>query len=558
MTIGDLLIVLGLFLALVMFLGSVMKLTPSELARVPVRDFKAEEERKRVRSRRRRRRRGPPISLAGHCVGLDEMDHTIALAQSGAGKNLIMGPTFRSLVKAVTRDPSRRLLVIETKGSLVQWLEGMNVPYHLITFSYRQGHSWDLAQDFSSYSLIVQLCYTLLPPLEGNNAFFRNGARAIFIATLFSIHVITRSQWGFDDLVYAGLSSLETLKTILKQTPLGNLVINTLVDVGDDSNDSDEAFYKVRSELASQLFPFMTAAAKYQYSEALSVVDFWEGKTSAPILVVKLCPERLDSEYPSASALIQRSLEFIMGLTPKHPKKVRKDKIIFIDDLNFYRKIPKFLEATELIRGCGGLLFALGQSVESLRSRSSYGDEADGFLSNFANVIMLRSMSPTTAKYFASLFGQHMATRESEARSYGKEGIQFRFDERKSLEPVVLDRAFLSMPPPSPENGITVYLKTQFFGEELEKVIPWKQVLERHPPVGHVAFTSLPADFEFPAPWTQARRDFLCGVEAEELSSIVETQGNMQENPLAEFEEEIRRIVYDIGWDAIEQIARDS
>jgi hypothetical protein len=165
---------------------------------------------------------------------------------------------------------------------------------------------------------------------------------------------------------------------------------------------------------------------------------------------------------------------------------------------------------------------------------------------------MLRSISPITAKWFASLFGQTEKITESWGTSYGKEGAQGRADERRAVENVVLDRAFLNMKAPSPENGVTCYLKTQKFGEEIEKVIPWDQIVSRHPPSARVDFSPLPNEFQVPVPWSDERRHFLCYGKRSDASTT-QSHSTFDEN-LNDFEEELRRIVFDIGSELIERL----
>lgn len=539
-------------------IGRFCQRTPLEAARQQAVHQSRQGRHRERGSRRKKVGKGPPISFFGDQAYLDDLDHTAVIGQSGAGKNLLSGPTIRNLIEAVTEDPSRRLLIMEAKGDLLQALEGMGVPYHLLTFSYLEGVSWNMGRDYTSYGDIAQLSYNTIPSVEGNNAFFSNGARAIDIAGTVGLLEELGDGWSLRDKLEFGFSTPEVMKEILSRTALGKRVVDTFF-----GGEEEETLYKLRSELASRLWPLMATAGKSEVSDSLSVVDFWEGKTDAPILVVKLNPGRLDAEYPMAAALIQRSFDYIMGCTPPtDPRELRNEMLFIIDDLNFYRRIPKFLEATELIRGCGGLIFTLVQSIEGLRSRRSYGDEADAILANFANIVMLRSMSPTTAKWFASLFGQHRATKDSWGTTYGKEGVQGRADEREHIENRVLDRSFLNMTPPSPEEGITCYLKTAAFGEELEKVIPWEQVMRRLPPRKPVVLTPLPHAFQVPSRWTQQERELLTkGKRPTQKPRTDGPQTRAQQQKYDEFfeafDEEIRGAVFDMGWGLLERLSDD-
>lgn len=487
--------------------------------------------------------KGPPISFVGHRVGLDEMGHTAVIGGSGAGKNLTMGPTFHSIVEAVMSDPTRRLLVIEVKEDAVKWLEGMGVPYELITFTYREGKAWELSRDFDSDQLISQLAYTLFPEMDGNNAFFRNSGRALNIAATSSVHAVTKGEWGIDDMVNLAFSDNATVKKVLEKSSLGKRVLNTFFE----GDDIEESLYKVRTEVASRLWPLLVPAAKYQISEGLSLTDFFAGRTKTPILVVKINPEKHEIERPIAQALLQRAFDIIMS----YPDVERKDKLVWIDDFDFYRGIPKFLETSELIRAKGGLLFILFQSIEGLRAKDSYGDKADAILANFMWKVMLRAASPQTAQWCASQFGRDIIRESELGTSYAKDGPSGREGERRSVENIVHDRWILDVPLPSPENGLTCYLRTPIWGSELAKNIPWEQVIKRHPKKGQVKFSPIPHNLETPALWSSERLHLMVtGThKAQTKPSHTSTDSDMQA-----VEEEIRRCVYDLTQEAIEQM----
>ncbi|MBE9108244.1 type IV secretion system DNA-binding domain-containing protein [Nodosilinea sp. LEGE 07298] len=495
------------------------------------------------------RRDGPPISFLGHKVGLDKMGHTAVIGASGAGKNLSMGPTFRSIAEAVHRDPTRRMLIIETKEDAVSWLKGMGIPYELITFTYREGKAWNIGRDFGSNHLIAQLNYSLFPEMDGNNAFFRNAGRALNIAGTSSIHKVTNGEWGIDDLVNLGFSDLETMKSVLGKSELGQRVLNTFFDSGED----EESLYKVRTEVASRLWPMLVPAAKYQVSESLSLTDFWAGRTKARILVVKVNPEKHDIERPIVQALLQRSLEIVMS----YPDTLRKDKIIWVDDFNFYRGIPKFIEASEIVRAKGGLLITLFQSIEALRAKDSYGDKADAVLANFRWKVFLGTSSAVTAQWNASLFGRSVVREADLGSNYGKGGATSRMGERRTVENIVQDGKFLDMEPPSPSRGVTCYVHTPLWGPEVEKRIPWQQIIERHPLKGPVSFTALAHDLEIPALWDADRLHLMTTGEPKEKepkSSDSTVEPSSFDAHMQSVDEEIRRIVFDLTLEAIRQI----
>jgi len=502
--------------------------------------------------------KGPPISLAGHRVGLDELGHVAVIGTNGAGKNLTMGPTLGSLIAAVRHDPSRRLLVLEAKEDGLRAIQGSGVPYALMTFTYSEGKTWEIGRDHGSPQLISQLGYSPFPEMDGQNAFFRNAARALFIAGAISIHTVTRGAWGLDDLVNISLTDSETLKAVLRHSVPGQWVLNTLFEGGQD----EEGLTKIRSEAMSRLWPLIVPAAKYQYSgPGISLVDFWGGgPTEAPILVVKVNPEKFDVERPIVQSLLARSFDIIMA----SPESDRKDKIVWIDDFNFYGRIPKLAEAAELIRGRGGLLITLFQSIEGLKARDSYGDRAEAILANFPWKIMLRACSPETARWCASQYGRDVVREESYGISFSQGGASTREDQRRMVENIVHERAFLTLPLPSEKNGVTLYLTTPKWGDERAKHIPWRQLIERHPPrVDAVRLTPLTSAYELPSIWDEERRRLMTtgrnSPRPEVGRSRFERMTNAEETALMVemvevFEHELRECVFDEVMEVIASI----
>jgi hypothetical protein len=109
---------------------------------------------------------------------------------------------------------------------------------------------------------------------------------------------------------------------------------------------------------------------------------------------------------------------------------------------------------------------------------------------------------------------------------------------------------------PSPVNGVEFYLKTDLYGDEFKKQLPWDQVIRRHPPTAPVTFTPIPRLFESPGLWSKDRRDFLTTGKKPLPKRSVSEDGILRD-ALSEMDEEIRRVIFDIGMETIERIAQD-
>ncbi|MEO1146703.1 MAG: type IV secretion system DNA-binding domain-containing protein [Cyanobacteria bacterium J06638_22] len=483
----------------------------------------------------------PMIDLLGHTVELDQFPHMAFIGASGRGKTTGSGPTFHSIVNAITSGRGKRLIVVDIKGECLNWLEGMKRDYTLLSFTYKEGKAWAIAKDFPSYQQLAQLAYQLYPTLNGNNAFFRNAARAIVSTILMSLFHRHGTNWRFDDFVNLALSDLDTLVQVMKAFPRGSDILNTFL-----RDDDPETLYKVMSEVTSLIYPYLLVAAKSQRSPEISLTDFLEGEG---ILVIKLNPEKIELERPFLIALITRLFDLLIS----RPPTKTKDTVIWLEDWHFFGKFPRMERLSEMSRACGVSIVTLFQTIESLRSKESYGDQAESILANFPILTMLGTDSPITASWCARQFGRRWLREDVYTTSFGERGPHPTVREDRSVQDVVMDSAFLTLPPPSFENGYHCYIKSSLWGLEVDKCIPWPEILQRLPPSPDVPLLlhPIPPEWELPEPFSPERRDLMVSGSTIRASRVSEP---VVSPFLSVFEEEVRKGLYQIAEDALQQI----
>lgn len=481
--------------------------------------------------------RDPPpyVSFCGHRVSLDRLSHILCMAGTGGGKSFLLTPTIATIAKAVTADPTRRLLIVATKDEQLKWIRGARLPHALVTFTYAQGRGWQLERDFRSAFQIGQLSNYLYVEFEGDNAFWNRVGRNIHTAICISLKEV-KGGCSLADQLRAVYLDDDSLRRLLNASSFGRRVVATYL-----SNHDTEMLGKFRSQVASGLERFLLVAGKGEISHPFSLDEFFNNNSLPPIAVVQLNPQMQEVERPLATSLIRRAFELMMSRATTR----RKDRVVVIDDLNFYKKIPQFVEASELVRAQGGLLIALAQSFEGLKSKQSYGDEAAALLNNFPFQVYLGTNSGEAAEWCASRFGKSERFEESFGRSFGGETVQGREDRRRSVEGIINTGDLLNIPPPSPANGFTFHLKTPLWGTELHKHIPWHQVLRRHPPMGEATLTTIPEAYQEPAFWTQKDVEVLLSGKPSRVNPDVSSSSAIDKN-LALFEEELMRCFHDL------------
>ena len=484
------------------------------------------------------------VALLGRKTLLDKLGHIAFIGASGRGKTTGAGPTFRSIVEATTPGSGQKLIIIDVKGEYLSWLKGMKRDFKLISFTYQEGKHWALQKDVASFQRIVQLAWILYPELEGNNAFFRNAARAIFSAILMSLFYRHGTDWQLDDAINLALSDVDTLTEVIRGFPRGSDILNTFL-----RQDDAETLYKVTAEIASLIFPYMLVAAKAQHSTGVSLTEFLQGEG---ILVIKLNPEKIELEKPFLTALITCLFDLLIS----RPQTSKKDTVVWLEDWHFFGKIPRMERLSEMSRSCGVIIAVLFQTIESLRSKESYSDQADSILANFPFLIMLGNRSPITAKWCARQFGSHWLKEDLYTTNFSERGPQPTVRESRSVQDVVLDSAFLNLPAPSFENGYRCYMKTSLWGSEANKRIPWAEILRRLPPQPDtpVVLHEIPSDKELPAPFSPERKKLM--VSGRTVAVTAESSPSI--SPLLSvFEEEVRKGLYQVAEDVLAQIIFD-
>ena len=477
----------------------------------------------------------PYIPFCGHSVPLDQLGHILAMGQSGGGKSLLLSPTIYGIARAVTEDPTRKLLIVATKDENAKGIKGLRVPHVLVTFTYSQGLGWHIEHDFRSPFQIGQLSNDFFKEFEGDNAFWNRVGRSIHTAICVSLKE-RKGGCSLGDQIRAIYLSNEELRHLLNSSQYGRRIVEVFL-----SNQDAEMLGKFRSQVASGIERYLIAACKSELSYPFSLEEFYFGDSLPPIAIIQLNPDMQEVERPLASSLIRRAFELILlGSTTS-----RKDKIVVIEDINHMKAIPKLVEMSELSRAQGCVLIALSQSFEGLQSKDSYGDQAEALLNNFPFQVFLGTNSAKTAKWCAERFGESEHFEDNYGRSFGKDNIQGREERRRSVESIVKSAEILNLPPPSPKNGFHFYLKTPLCGYELRKYIPWHQVLKRTPQMREVTLTPIPEAFQQLKFWTPEEVKRLLAGKPSQVNPDYTDPNAFAEN-LRLFEEEIMQCLYDL------------
>jgi hypothetical protein len=194
--------------------------------------------------------------------------HICFVGTTGSGKTTaikrVMDTVLRSIAGAAF---SSRALVYDPKTEFFGWLSAQAPCYTINPFD-RRGRAWQMCKDIRTPKAAAQFAFTLIPQEHGNNAFFSNGARAVFGALVESFILNSPDDWTFADL-HNARDSKERLRELLARNDITKSVITKYLDAKECGS--------LLTTLDTYLNPFRPIAACWAKAEPISLSEWVDG-----------------------------------------------------------------------------------------------------------------------------------------------------------------------------------------------------------------------------------------------------------------------------------------
>lgn len=485
------------------------------------------------------------IFWAGHWVPISVMQHALTLGSPGSGKTLHGTCTFTSTTLSVRSRRGRKLIVFDTKGDYRRILEGIHhhweIPlyYRVLNVSDLYASGWDIVADFNDYARLYDLGFLLFPPIQGENAFFQDAARAILIAVMSSFLYRHGPDLTMADLYNALTSDLPTIEEIIRGFPRGEDIIYLLL-----KTDAKETLDNIRMTLYAQIQRLQIPAAHSQNVQGglISLREFLESPDEQILVISQDLTAKTASE-PIIQAAFKRLIDFINA---RNGVEIEPNTFIFLDELEFLGKLPGLKDAVNFARGKGLILFLLSQTVEGLHS--VYGkDVAEGILSACPFKAFFRSDSLITAQWVQNLIGQREVWESQWSTSFGSQGTTISHSRKRQLEYPILSSDLRKLPQPSLETGLTGIFISKEYGDEFWKSIQGEELSQLIPPNFEFSTSPLEPAHQIIKQWSPAERaKYVSGcskTSAPEPSSEEIAQPILA---LFEFEQEFRKQIFSL------------
>ena len=458
--------------------------------------------------------------------------HFLTMGKSGSGKSLNTKIAIRSALRGFRPGRNRRMIIFDTKGDTLQFLQGMkkngelSVPIQYLSVNDQRASIWNIATDIRRYDKAKDVIKALIPTQKANDPFWQNFATAIIVYCVKSLIKRYGTNWKIHDLYNACLSSIENLQEILQWFDRGSEFVEFL-----SNKETSKTTAGIRMQLFTQLEPLETLAAQSQLvnDPGISLEDVLK---TDQVLVIGQDFTARESSQPYVQALFQRLVELISASSDYD----NAHTFLVLDECRFLGKFPKLLELVTFSRSKGAHCMITAQGIGGLQDL--YGKNvAEEIFENCDYKSLFNLGSRTSAEWAANLIGRVPVWESSGMNGTGVNASvnrQFRQKERVTYDD------FLELPLPNKHHGLYGYFRSnQLQPSFFKQFFPAQLIDDLLPPVDRSVPTQVPwSDDEFYVrPWTaKQRHDFLKGIrsQAEQSNQQPPSEGNEYTNAVIE------------------------
>jgi hypothetical protein len=383
------------------------------------------------------------------------------LGASASGKTTLQRFYWQHFLPRIVPGEDRRAIMYDYKRDVLPIISPLaRVPIVNMDPFDARGVPWDIAADITTPADAMQFAATVSPMVDYTNQFFIDGAQDVHRNRIMAFHHVAPGRWTLRDDVLVG-NEPELTKQLLSKVPETRHVL--------DNYGEERTFLNVMATLRSRLGRLSPIAALWDSSknQPVSLKGF---PYRNEVILLRDNPSRHEAMMVVNSLLLKPLQEVLLSQDESRTREV----MIGLDEFAMLGKLP-WLPDAFLTGRSKGLRMILGfQEIDSLRKH--YGREGTNeLIGQCGNLSLLRVASPETAQWAAAVIGKFR--RIEEYRSRNSEG-KISWSEHHVEKDAVMPSEFLSMPPTSPQTGLTGVFTCPWIGA-WKHTIPWS-FLEEH------------------------------------------------------------------------------
>jgi hypothetical protein len=368
------------------------------------------------------------VPMGGVPVPVTDLCHNVAFIGSiGSGKTTAIKQILPAVIPLIGKSKeSLRAVVYDPKTEFYGYLSALaSCPVWSLHPLDSRGKSWDMAKSITTPMAEHQFAVSLIPVVEGPNAFFSNSARAILETVVRSFNLSSPGKWIFADLIYA-CESPKRLRAILSRHEATRSCVEQYLDAREASS--------ILSELDTHLRPFRPIAACWSRAELVNLDDFVQGNAVMILPMHRKARDQLTLlnglvfDYVSQLLLAQQT-----NVQRRAAGLPERQTFVFIDEIrDIAKRLPDLKTFFTLGRAFGISNIIGYQSQEGLKEALDQ-NRAPELLGQCLYKGLLAVNETETAEYCSRMCGDKEVYRKSP-------GGEYRIEEKRVVMPVAFSQ----------------------------------------------------------------------------------------------------------------------
>jgi type IV secretory pathway TraG/TraD family ATPase VirD4 len=355
-----------------------------------------------------------------------EQQHQLGIGRSGSGKTTLVLQQINDLrkqgAKAVIYDPKADYFSRFYDPSKGDILFNPLDTRHI---------GWSPLRELKNAMDIDAVAGSLIPSSHSEDAFWNNGARAVFAGCLHNLN-------------FTGETNNDAIWNFLHQD--AEKVTQSLKKTGQPGYKYvEDATSKQSSGVFSTLEQYLGAFRYMSGSDGLFSVSDWVRDGKSGFIFITSSPDTMETLRPILSLFIDLLGRRLLSLPDDNKRRV----YFIIDELGSLQRLTTFIQLLTLSRSKGGCVSAWIQDCGQI-DRIYTKEHRQTIVNNCATAIIMSCKDPETAKFCSQKIGdceiEEIETTDSVGAGDTREAVSF--SRRKRIQPLVIPGEILHELPP--------------------------------------------------------------------------------------------------------------
>jgi len=376
----------------------------------------------------------------------EEIKHVFAVGRPGTGKTV-----FLSGVAERLKERGEKAIVYDFKGDYISKFYDPETDIIFNPLDHRSV-GWNMFDDINTVLDINSVAQSLIPPVYSGEAFFNDGARAVFAGILFYLY--RHNLRSNKDIWQAVTAPGSEIRSWLSSIPEGARGLRFIEDAS--------------SKQALGVFSTMmqyTSAFEYMGNNRGLSINEWLKQGKGGFIFVTNQSDLKDTLKPILSLFIDYFGKKLLSM----PDDLNRRVFFIIDEFGTLQRLSTIKDLLIAARSKGGSVWLGIQDVGQINKLYTV-DVADTIVNACGTSMMFAVSDPKTAKYLSDKIGETEYREVEKTLSFGagknRDGESLRSS--KKTEALVLQSEIMNLP------DLTAFAKIPNMGTILKTKLEYK------------------------------------------------------------------------------------